>query len=296
MTVGSVALALSKRGNLRLGGRMRALLAALAAVISTAGSAHAAEPLHFLICQPGGPELSQEETAVMDGLFRYLEGKMQLAEGRLQGRYANTTRACEKALASKPAVIFPSVPIFVEKRRALSLVPVAQLRINGRTRDHFYVLTRAGSELELSGLAGKTIMGTHLDSPRFLTDGVFAGRLKPEQLKLVPVKRALRGIRRVIRGKADAVVLDGTQYRALEGSRYLKKLKLLHTSELVPTPPVTVVEGRVSESFGEKLGQALVGMAKDAEGRKVLKTFRIEGFESTSPQLWANLEARLNHL
>ena len=296
MTIGGIGLALSNGGGLGLGGRMRASLAALAAVVCCATSAQAAEPIQFLICQPGGPDLSREQTAVMDGLFRYLEREMKLDEGRFEGRYTNSTDGCDKALKDKPAVIFPSVPIFVEQRRALDLVPVAQLRINGQARDYFYVMVSADADLVLSDLVGKTVMGTHLDSPRFLSDAVFGGQLKADQLKLKPVKRALRAIRRVVRGRADAVVLDGAQYRALAGSRYVEKLKLLHTSPLLPTPPVTVVPSRVDADFGPRLGRALVGMAKDPEGKKVLETFQIEGFESTSLQQWAKLEARLNRL
>ena len=88
----------------------------------------------------------------MDRLFRYLEKKMELAEGQFQGRYANTTRSCEKALASKPGVIFPSLPIFIEKKRALGLEPVAQVRVNGQARDHFYVMVRADDDRTVAQL------------------------------------------------------------------------------------------------------------------------------------------------
>ncbi len=287
-------LALSKKVEVRLGVGMRASWAAFAAVLFTASSVQAVEPLGFLVCQPGGPDLNPEQTAVMDRLFRHLEKKMNLEEGRFRGHYANSARACEKALSEKPAVIFPSLPIFIEKKQALKLVPVAQLRIEGSSKDRFYVMVHKDADFDLAGLAGKTIMGTHLDSPRFLTDAVFGRRLKVEDLKLLPTKRSLRAVRRVISGRADAVILDGTQYRALEGSRFEKELKLLHTSPLVPTPPVTVVSGRVDADFGRRLGQALVGMVKDPEGQQILKTFNIEGFEATSVQQWAKLEARLN--
>ena len=302
MTRSVSAPALSNAGDIGLGGRMRASVVALAVVMCaaspapSASSAKMAEPIEFLICQPGGPDLDDEQTAVMDRLFRHLEKKMDLTEGQLQGRYANTTKACDTALRNKPSIVFPSVPIYLEKRQALELLPIAQLRIDGQTRDHYYVMTKADADLTLADLAGKTLMGTHLDSPRFLTEGVFNGALKPDQLKLKPAKRALRGIRRVIRGKADAVILDGTQYRALKGSRYLGKLKLIHTSPELPTPPVTVVRSQVTADFGRRLGQALVGMSKDAEGQKVLKTFNIEGFEATSLGQWAKLEKRLSRL
>ena len=166
-------LALSKSGDMGLGGFMRASWAAFAAVMLTATSAQAEAPIGFLVCQPGGPRLDAEQTAVMDRLFRHLEKKMKLAEGRFKGHYANTAKGCEKALADRPSVIFPSLPIFIEKRRELKLEPVAQLRINGSTKDHFYVIVKKDASLTVAGLADKTVMGTHLDSPRFLTDAVF---------------------------------------------------------------------------------------------------------------------------
>ena len=141
------------------------------------------------------------------------------------------------------------------------------------------------------------MVGTHLDSPRFLTDAVFGGQVKRDELKLKSIKTPFRAVRMVAeKGQADAVVLDGTQYRALTKRHIFEKLRLLHTSPSVPTPPVTVVSSRVKSGFGRRLGKVLVGMAKDPEGQAVLKTFKIEGFEATSQQQWAKLEARLNRL
>lgn len=294
MTRAATGQALSKAGEMGLGGSMRASLAALAVVAASSGTALASEPIGFLVCQPGGPKLSKSQTEVMDQLFRHLEKKMALENGRLQGRYENSKRGCDKAIAEKPGVLFPSVPIYLESKQTLKLKPVAQLRVNGKTRDNFYVLAKADTKVEVSGLAGKTIMGTHVGSPRFVSDVVFQGRLKPDQLKLKVQKRSLRAVRRVISGRAAAVVLDGEQYRALEGTDFGKKLRLVHTSPAVPTPPVTVVPGRVPEGFGRRLGEALVSMRDDPEGRKVLETFKIEGFDSTSLQQWAQLEARFN--
>ena len=275
---------------------MRASLVALTVVLGAANAATAAEPIGFLICQPGGPDLTEEQTKVMDRLFRHLEKKLSLAEGQIRGQYANDKKACDKALAAKPAIIFPSVPIFIEKKNALKLEPVAQLRLDGKTHDNFYVMTQADNKISVSDLAGQTVMGTDLGSPRFLSDAVFAGELKAAQLKLKPTKRALKGIRRAASGRVGAVVLSGTQYRSLKTSRYFKKLRLIHTSPPLPTAPVTVVRGRISADFGRRLGKALVGMSADADGRKVLETFQIEGFEATSRQQWAQLEARLSSL
>ncbi len=261
-------------------------------VFVLSGPAGAAEPVRFLICQPGGPDLAKEQKVVVERLYRYLEKKTGLAEGQIEGVYTNTRKACEKALEKKPTVLFPSLPIFMEYRRSLGLEAVAQLQIDGKVRDHFFIMSAKGSGLTLEGLAGKTLSGTHLDSTKFVADIVFDGRVKLSEVKLKRERRGLRAIRSVLRGKADAVLLDGTQYRALQGTRFEDKLEVVHVSKDVPTPPVSILKGRASKGFGRKLARALTAMVADPEGQSVLRLFRIEGFAVPKPQTWAQLEAR----
>lgn len=260
--------------------------------LTTGSTAHAGQPVRFLICQPGGPDLAPEQAAVVERLYRYLEKKSGLEDGQIQGVYTNTRSSCEKALADKPTVFFPSLPIFMEYRHSMGLEAVAQLQIDGKVRDHFYIMSLKGSGLTLEKLAGKTLTGTHLDSMRFVDDIIFDGRVKLADIKMAPERMGLRGIRNVIRGSADAVLLDGTQYRALQGTRFEDKLELLHTSKDVPTPPIAIVKQRAPKGLGRKLGAALTAMVADPEGQSVLKLFHIEGFAVPKPQTWAQLEAR----
>lgn len=256
------------------------------------GAALAGQPVRFLICQPGGPDLAKEQKVVVERLYRYLEKKTGLTEGQIEGVYTNTRKECERALKTEPTVFFPSLPIFMEYRRSMNLEAVAQLKIDGKVRDHFYIMGKKGSGLTLEALAGKTLTGTHLDSMKFVDDIIFDRRVKLSDIKLVKAKRGLRAIRKVLRGKADVVLLDGTQYRALQGTRFEGKLELLHTSKDVPTPPISIVTKRAPKGFGRKLAQALTSMVADPEGQSVLRLFRIEGFAVPKPQTWAQLEAR----
>ncbi|MCA9550159.1 MAG: PhnD/SsuA/transferrin family substrate-binding protein [Myxococcales bacterium] len=257
-----------------------------------AGSASAAEPVLFLICQPGGPDLAQEQQEVVEKLYRYLEKKTGLADGQIHGVYTNSRPDCERELANKPTVFLPSLPVFMEYRKSLNLEAVAQLQIDGQVRDHFYIMAAKGAGLTLEKLAGKTLAGTHLDSKKFVEDIVLEGRVALKDVKLSPQRMGLRAIREVVRGKADAVLLDGTQYRALQGTRFQEQLELVHVSKDVPTPPVAIVKQRGPAGFGKKLAQALVGMGADPEGQSVLRLFSIEGFAVPKPQTWAQLEAR----
>jgi ABC-type phosphate/phosphonate transport system substrate-binding protein len=163
--------------------------------------------------------------------------------------------------------------------------------MNGKTEDSFYVLVKADSPIaSVKDLSGKTVSGTHLGWPNFLVDIVLDGQAS--DVKLKAEKLGLRAVRAVLKGEAQAVLLDGSQYRALAGTQHEKQLKLLHTSKALPTPPVTVTK-HAPAGFGAKLGKALLGMAADPEGQEVVRIFQIEGFLQPAPDVFSSLEKRI---
>ncbi len=259
--------------------------------VSTA--AEAGDPMRLLICQPGGPDLGDEQQHVIDKMYRYIERKTALETGRIQGYYTNDREKCLEELAKKPAIVIPSLPIYLEYKEKIGLTPVAQLRLNGKVEDPFYILVKADSPMSSArDLAGKTVIGTHLGSPSFLLDIILEGKLTSKEVTVKSERFGLRAIRDVTKGKADAVLLDGTQYRALAGTQFEKQLKLLVTSKALPTPPVTVTKS-APPGFVTKLGAALVGMTEDREGQEVVRIFRVEGFELAEPKTWASLEKQI---
>lgn len=269
---------------------MRPILVALF-VLAAAPAAAAEKPVRFLICQPGGPDLRPEQQAVVNSLYRYLEKKTGLAEGRIQGTYTNDRDTCIAEVKKGPAVLFPSLPIFLDFEKPHRLRPVAMLKIGGKVEDHFYLLASKKTKFGVGELAGKTITGTHLGSERFVRDVVVEGEAG-KTVKLVPQRLGLRAIRNVIKGKADAVLLDGSQYRALAGTRYEKKLRVLHAAGPLPTPPVSILDGKAPAGFAKALAAALFAMRSDATGRDVLEMFDIEGFAAPAPKAYASLQAR----
>ena len=254
-------------------------------VLALSRPAEAGDPIRLLICQPGGPTLGDEQQQVIDKMYRYIERKTGLESGKIQGFYTNDYDKCMAELELKPAIVFPSLPIYLEHKEKHGLTPVAQLKADGKTEDYFYVMVKADSPIStVRDLAGKTVAGTHLGAVGFFLDIVLEGKLQKGEVTAQPEKLGLRAIREVTGGKAHAVLLDGTQYRGLAGSLHEKKLKLLHTSRSLPTPPV-VVSRYAPKGFGPKLGRALTGMTGDPEGQEVIKVFRIDGFEPVTTVL-----------
>ena len=182
----------------------------------------------------------------------------------------------------------------MKHQTALGLEPLAQISMEGKTTDHFYVLVRPDGPARLEALKDKEITGTNLGSPDFVGCMVLEGRAGPSRdLKLKPQKRSLRAIRFVANGKAAAVVLNGDAYRTMKSTKYGKDLKVLHTSGPLPTAPVALTKQAVPPRFAEKLTRALTSMTVDPEGKEVIKSYRIEGFLAASAADWAGLKAKL---
>lgn len=253
-----------------------------------------AEPLVFLICQPGGLELAPEQLQVIDKLYRYLEKKLGLADGQISGRYLNEWDACRKALRDKPAVVMPALPLFLETQAEVGMVPVARVQIEGLADSHYHLMVKKGSATDLASLRNQKLTGTSLDSRRFVADLVLEGQLgPPEALQLAPERLGLRAIRAVTKGEVPAVLLDDAQFRALAGTRYASELVEIRRSGKLPNPPVAVVPSRVPDGFGARLAGALVDMANDPAGRPLLDVFRVDGFVAAGPEAYAAALGRL---
>jgi ABC-type phosphate/phosphonate transport system substrate-binding protein len=266
----------------------------VAALLSAPAIAEAEAPLRLLICQPGGPDLAVEQQSVIDKMYRYIERKTGLEKGRISGLYTNDRKVCLAELEKGVAIVIPSLPLYLEHQDQYGMVPVAQLELNGKVEDHFYLLVANDSPLKTTAdLAGKTIVGTHSGCARFVLEIVLMGKVSKTNVTLVEERLGMRSVRKVAKGEAHAVLLDGAQYRRLAGTQFEKKLRVLHTSDPLPTPPVVVVEKNVPSGFGPKLGRVLVGMTSDPEGQEVVRLFGVEGFELPGPNTWASLEKRI---
>lgn len=273
---------------------LRAMTALSVAVAAGAPAEAAPEALTLLICQPAGPELKAEQQHMLDGLYRYLEKKLGLHVGGVSGIYETDLERCREELKKQPAILMPSLPLYLELEKARELIPVAQPVINGATEDRYYLMARKGSAASLATLKGKAIAGTAVDGRDLLARVVFEGKLgAAPSIQLKHHRLALRAIRATVKGQAEAVLLDGIQYRALKGTRFEHKLEVVHVSEPVPYAPIAVVRARVPDQFAERLGRALAEMSGDADGRAMLNVFGVERFQPAKPDAWDRVRRAL---
>jgi hypothetical protein len=251
--------------------------------------AHSAE-LSFLICQPGGPDLKEQEQAVIRDFYNYIGERLDFKPGAIQGSYETQRKKCLKALEKKPAVLMLSLDMFLTARQNKNLHAVAQIKIRGKTQTRYYLMSSADGPGTIEAIRGKAISGTTVHDANFVARVVMQDKLGlAKELVLKTKKLGLRGVRDVIRGKSSAVLLEEVQYEAIKGTPFEKKLQLIFRSVPLPNPPIAVDKRRINAATIKKLERILHSMSSDPNGQKLLTTFGIDAFVSPEPKAWEEL-------
>src|SRR5512138_1133795 len=166
----------------------------LAVLVQTAlvCSAHAADraaPVALVIVNPGGPDAGSEGNKLAAELAAHLAATAELPPSQIEAAYFNQLPAATAYLGKhKDAFVLGGLGVFLSQRRALQLVPLAQLVGKSGGDDAFTVVVRKGRYANLDELRGKTLHGSVLaDDARFVDRFVFGGKLQAsEHFKCVP--------------------------------------------------------------------------------------------------------------
>ncbi len=236
-----------------------AFVATLLCLTSTSALGQVTDARKFLICHTGSVATAEDAQPYIDGFGSYLAKRLGWGEGTWEVRFENKRKKGVGALREwTPAYATLSLGIFLEKEKSERLKPLVMARVNGRTNNKYYVLVQKGAVKSLDELAGKSLAGSVVDDPDFLSKVVFAGKLDAgKHFVLQQTARPLRAIRKVTKGKLDVV----------------------YESADIPNLGMVYVEGRASADDIRKFADALVQMCKDAEGKKMCESFAVEGFE-----------------
>ncbi len=258
-----------------------AFVATLLCLTSTSALGQVTDARKFLICHTGSVATAEDAQPYIDGFGSYLAKRLGWGEGTWEVRFENKRKKGVGALREwTPAYATLSLGIFLEKEKSERLKPLVMARVNGRTNNKYYVLVQKGAVKSLDELAGKSLAGSVVDDPDFLSKVVFAGKLDAgKHFVLQQTARPLRAIRKVTKGKLDAVLVDDIQFQSLKGLPLFAKLDVVYESADIPNLGMVYVEGRASADDIRKFADALVQMCKDAEGKKMCESFAVEGFE-----------------
>jgi ABC-type amino acid transport substrate-binding protein len=246
-----------------------------------------------VICQTGSVTSPEEAQPYIDGFGKYLAEKAGWAAGSYRIQFENSREGGLKALDDvKVAYGTLSLGIFLQGEAKYRFKPLVLARVGGKTSTRYRVLVKKGTYKTLDDLKGKALTGNLVDDPVYLSKVVFAGKYTAAQhfaLKQTP--RALRALRNVSKGKADAALVDDLQFSSLKQLPLFDKLEVIFESEEVPNLGLVFLDGRTSEADARKLAQALIGMCSDPVGKTMCKDFNVEGFEAVPPNALERVKA-----
>jgi len=244
--------------------------------------AAAADNIDFAVIQPGQPGTTQDAQPVMDELAAYLQKKLGTISV-LRGDYFNDLKeALSFVDETPPRWAIVSLDFYAEEGNRLALTPIASARPSGFEKDTWRLAVHKDRSDDWQMVQGK-IWGTMLFDRRAAACLAF-GR-NPDELpfRLVGTFRPLKALRATARGKGAGVVLDRMQYEAMKSLPLADKIKIIHTSEELPTSPV--VSFGPPDELTNQLAEVLRKMEDDPEADQLLQLLMTAGFGPPDPAL-----------
>ncbi|MGA7328936.1 MAG: PhnD/SsuA/transferrin family substrate-binding protein [Rhodomicrobium sp.] len=105
-------------------------------------------------------------------------------------------------------------------------------------------------------------------------------------------------VRAVASGLAESGSVDGYVWEVLNDLEQplTSATRVLRKSELLGFPPIAALTSQLSNPTVTKLKEALVGMAPDAEGKKVLHMLHLDAFAPEEPSVFDAIAAKMENV
>lgn len=259
---------LFKRRGIRLG-------CGLGAALLLQAAAGLAGPQDFAVFSTrlGGDAATAQP--YVDRLAVHLETAMGWPKGSTKGQFFTSKKDALSGIdLQKPGFAFIEPQLYLEMKGTWveSLAGVESAELNTTKLN---VVVKDPAYKSLADLKGKKLWTTLADWPRYLSNIVFDGK-GPANLELKQIGAVTKGARAVLRGEADATLLDDFQLldmKKLEGGDALRSI---YSSPKLPT--LLVVARGLSDGDKKKLTATLLGMCATPKGGEICKEMRITKF------------------
>ena len=266
--------------------------ALLGVALASLAFADGRERAGLVVCYPNAPGDTASARPVMERLGEYLSAR---TGARVAPVYFNDLAGAEAFVREeRPAFGIVSLAVFLRWREAHGLNAVAATERRGATTERFYVVGPADGPESVAALLTRGgpahVWSSLLDDARFAGRVVFgpdvplAAEPRAGAVTLLSTRQPLRALRRLKQGRpldgkpVDAVVVDGPTWEGLQQLKsFAGVLRVLATTDVLPTPPVVAFDG-VDAERRARLTEVLTGMGRDPQGRALLETLQLTGF------------------
>lgn len=249
----------------------KVLLIVCVLVLAFAVKAFADGRFDFAVIQPGQPGSTADAQPVMDELASYLSNKTGVP---VKGVYFNDLSEATAYLGSHtPAWGITGLTFFRSFKDKFKMVPVAATLPQGLEKDVWRLIVPADGPDSVAEIKGK-VYGSMLYTPE--ARDILLGNENSSFFEMEGTHRALRMLRKVNKGRAAGVCLDAVQYSVIEGSGRYDNIKVVFTSQKLPTSPVVWFGKTTDDSI--RLQSILLDMSSDPAAQDLLKLLQTEGF------------------
>ena len=247
----------------------------------------------LVVCYTTGSVSRRQAKEATKSMLEVLERLVGLPVNKYQSEFTTSPEKCLKFLKDKKTYfISADLGFFLTYRNKYHLKPMVWPKIKGKSTNKWYVIVRRGTYKDIKELKGKTLGGPLTNEPEFLRRVVFKCGINPEDFFVLKhSSHILHNLRRLAKGKLDAMILDNRQYDALSALPFAKDLVSIFTSDPMPVPSIFAVDKRATGKEFKQFTRALSGFCSDSKGKSFCSMFGIDAFVPVKKTAYRQVES-----
>jgi hypothetical protein len=238
---------------------------------------------------------SESAQPYIDRMAVEIENRASWPKGSAHGRFLTSRKEVMSYLdAQKPGFGILEPWLYLELRQSHQLEILAQVDSADLNSKKLHVVVKDAAVKDLAGLAGKKLW-THLaDVPNYLGNVVLDGK-QPIQThcQLKQVGSALKAARAVLRGEADAALLDDEQLAMAQKLEGGAALRVVYSSPPQPAVVVVAFRGAMPDEKRLSLSKALFELCEGPRSA-TCKEMHINKFVAPDRKLYQDAQKRFD--
>jgi ABC-type phosphate/phosphonate transport system substrate-binding protein len=265
-------------------------------MLAVAGSAHAG-PKDFVIFTPGLGGDAEQAKPYIEKFAGFLDGAMGWPKGSAKGTFLGSRKEAVAAIdTQKPGFGVMEASLYLDLRKPHKAEVLAQVDSAELNTTKLHLVVKNPAYKSLADLAGKRLWTTLADSPKYLSNVILDGKGAAEtRFVLKQVGVFSKGVRAVLRGEADATLVNDEQLEAAKKMEGGGELRSIYDSPPLPALVVVALAGALPAAEAQKLAKTLIGMCGQPAGGAICKEMHISRFVPTNTAVLTQAQQRFEH-